>query len=79
MSALLVTATMTREHENPKAIGHIVVDSNTISAVAVVNLDLGQAIPQDDDDEGSRWVSLYPAEARALAAALRHYAREVER
>lgn len=79
MSALLVAAAMTRKHENSLAVGHIVVDSDTLSAVAVVNLDLGQAIPHDDDEEGGRWVSLYPAEARALAAALLHYAREVER
>lgn len=72
MSALHVVAVRTQRPDEPLSVGHIVVDTSE----GYVHLDLGSAVPRDDDDEGGRWVSLHPGEARALAAALQHFAKE---
>lgn len=74
MSALHVTASTTHPDAGHTGfVGHLIVDH---AGDGLVNLDLSRAIPDHDHDPGDRWVSLYPAEARALAAALLHYAGE---
>ncbi len=75
MSSLLITAVTTEDPERPLLVGRITVDAGE----GYVNLDLGSAIPRRGHEAGGRWISLHPDEARALAAALRHYAKVVER